>query len=199
MEERAVPESRRAEWLHWLENVFWYHYKWYYFAAVFAAVFILASVISLATRVHWDWTVRYVHAGAADPAGVSALKKRFTAAGTDESGNGKVQVRVLESCGTGDPGRRDILGLLQDSESILYVLDDETFALYDALGYFPVSVAMEGGLHAAVHSAPVEPFTIEEYGSYGYTQEQIDESNAWMAEEHERLVAAAEEILRKLN
>ncbi len=199
MEENTAPEGRWAEKLHWLENVFWYHYKWYYFAAVFLAVFIIASLVSLLTRVNWDWTVRYVHAGASDPAAVNALKKQFTAVCTDETGNGRVQVRVLESFDTGDPGRRDILGLLQDSENVIYVLDEETFALYGSLGYFPVSVPMAGGLTACVHSARVEPFTYEEYSAYGYTQEQIDESNAWMAEQHELKVQTAEGILQKLN
>ena len=199
MEENTAPEGRWAEKLHWLENVFWYHYRWYYFAAVFLAVFIIASLVSLLTRVNWDWTVRYVHTGASDPGAVSTLKKQFTAVCTDESGNGRVQVRVLESCDAGDPGRRDVLGLLLDSENVIYVLDGETFALYDSLGWFPVSVPLEGGLVAAVHSAEVTPFTIEEYGGYGYTQEQIDESNAWMAEQHERLVQTAEGIIKKLN
>ena len=198
MEENTAPEGRWGGRLHWLENVFWYHYKWYYFAAVFLAVFIAASLISLLTRVEWDWTVRYVHAGAADPAGVSALKKPFTPVATDESGNGRVQVRVLESCDSGDPGRRDLLGFLRDSENILYVLDGETYAFYSALGYFPGAVPLEGGLYAAVHSAEVTPFTVEEYGSYGFTKEQIEESNQWMAQEHDRLVQTGEEILQRL-
>ena len=198
MHEETGPEAGFGARLHWLENVFWYHYKWYYLVGVFAAVLIIASVIAFVSKVEWDWTVQYVHTGAADPAKVAALKKAFNAAATDESGNGKVQVKVVEHPGTGDPGRRDLLGLLLSSDNILYVLDGETLEEYRALGYFGDAVPLEGGLWAATHDAPVALFTLEEYASYGYSQEQIDESNEWMAGEHRRLLDAAGEILQKV-
>ena len=196
--EETGPEAGRGQWLYWLENVFWYHYKWYYMAGVFAAVLIISSVIAFVTKVEWDWTVQYVHAGAADPAGVSDLKKLFTAAATDESGNGRVQVKVVEHPGTADPGRRDLVGLLQSSDNMIYVLDGETMALYQALGYFADAVPLKGGRWAATHDVAPALFTFEEYAGYGYSQEQIDESNEWMAGEHQRLVDAAGEILGKV-
>ena len=198
MHEENLPEGRLDRWGHWLENVFWYHYKWYYMLGVFAAVLIVASVISFIAKVEWDWTVQYVHAGPADPAACSALKKTFTAVGTDESGNGRVQVRVLEHGDTGDPGRKDLLGLLRQSDNIIYVLDESTLTLYRELGWFEDAVPLEGGRWASLNDAPVTPFTLAEYAEYGYTQEQIDEANEYMAGEHVRLLEAAEGILQKL-
>ena len=187
MHEQDPTRSRWEQWSHWLENVFWYHYKWYYFVGVFAAVLLIGSVISFAARVTWDWTVPYVHTGKADSASVSAVKKSLTAMGTDTSGNGKVQIKVEEYPDTGDPGRKDLLGLLQDSDYILYVLDGETLELWQSLGWFQEAAPLGDGRWLAINDAPVKPFTLAEYAEYGYTQEQIDESNEYMAGEHARL------------
>ncbi len=198
MHEQSPNASRWEKWSHWLENVFWYHYKWYFFVGIFAAVLLISSVIGFVTQVKWDWTVPYVHLGAADKASAAAVKKALTAVGTDVSGNGKVQIQVEEYPDTGDPGRKDLLGLVRESENILFVLDGETLALYQALGYFGDAVPLADGLWAATHDAPVKPFTLAEYAEYGYTQEQIDEANEYMAGEHVRLLEAAEGILQKL-
>ena len=56
MHENTAYESRWGKLNHWLENVFWYHYKWYYFAAVFALVLLTVSVVSFASR--WSMTGR---------------------------------------------------------------------------------------------------------------------------------------------
>jgi len=198
MQENTAPESRFAGFLHWLENVFWYHYKWYYFAGVFAAVLLIAGLVTFLGRKDYDWRVQYVHAGEADPAAAARLTELFTAAATDESGNGRVEVLVEETGETADPGRRDILGLLRDPENMLFVLDGETLALYQGLGYFAGAVPLPGGLWAGIHDAPVIPYTLEEYAPYGYDQAGIDEANAWQAEEHARLLGVSEDILRGL-
>ncbi len=196
--EQEPVAGRRENFIHWLENVFWYHYKWYYFVGVFAAILLISSVVSFVTKVKWDWTVSYVHTGAADRAAAAALKKTLTGLGTDVSGNGKVQILVEEYPDTGDPGRKDLLGLLRDSDRILFVLDGETLALYQTLGYFGDAVPLSEGLWAASNDAPVKPFTLEEFAEYGYTQAQIDESNEYMASEHSRRVQEAAGILQGL-
>lgn len=198
MQENTAPESRFAGFLHWMENVFWYHYKWYYFAGVFVAVILIAGLITFLGKKDFDWTVQFVHTGAADPAAVARLTETFAAAATDESGNGRVQVLVLETAESADPGRRDILGLMGDPGNMLYVVDGETLALYQGLGYFAGAVPLPGGLWAATHDAPVIPYTLEEYAPYGYDQAGIDEANLWQETEHARLVAVAEEILQSL-
>ena len=165
---------------------------------VFAAVLLISSVVSFVSRVDWDWTVPYVHVGEADKGSAAAVKKALTSLSSDMSGNGKVQIRLEEYPETGDPGRKDLLGLLRESDNVLFVLDGETLALYQALGYFSDAVPLGEGLWAATHDAPVTPFTLEEYAAYGYTQEQIDDSNAYMAQQHADRVAAAADILRSL-
>ena len=196
--EQEPAASRWASISHWLENVFWYHYKWYYFVGVFAAILIISSIVSFVSRVEYDWTVPYVHLGAVDKVSVNAVKKVLTAVGSDVSGNGKVQILVEEYPDTGDPGRKDLLGLLRESDNILFVMDGETLELYQALGYFGDAVPLGEGLWAATHDAPVTPFTLEEYREYGYTQEQIDDSNAYMADQHAKKLEAAAGILRSL-
>ena len=129
MHEQEPTLSRWENISHWLENVFWYHYKWYYFVGVFAGILLISSIVSFVTKVEWDWTVPYVHAGAADKASAAAVKKALLAVGTDTSGNGKVQIKVEEFPDTGDPGRKDLLGLLRESDNILFVMDGETLRL----------------------------------------------------------------------
>ena len=198
MHEQAPRAKGWEEWSHWLENVFWYHYKWYYFVGVFAAILLISSVVSFVSRVDYDWTVPYVHAGGADKASAAAVKKALLAVGSDVSGNGKVQIQVEEYPDTGDPGRKDMLGLVRESENILFVMDGDTLALYQSLGYFDDAVPLMDGLWAATNDAPVKPFTLEEFAEYGYTQEQIDESNEYMAQQHTRMLEEAAGILRSL-
>ena len=198
MHENSAYESRWGKTSHWIENVFWYHYKWYYFAGIFAAVLLLVSVISFATRVKYDWTVQYVHAGSADPASVTMLRERFTAAGTDVTGNGKVQVRIEEHFTTGVPGRQDLFGLVQSSDNILYVLDTETLTLFQTLGYFGDGIELGGGLWALLLDTPIKPYAWEEFEAYGYTRESWIESNEYRAEQHALLVSEAETVLENL-
>lgn len=198
MYENSANESRWGRLTHWLENVFWYHYKWYYFAAIFAAVLVLTTVISAATKVKYDWTVQYVHAGGADPASAAQLRERFTAAGTDTSGNGKIQIRVAEHFESDQPGRQDLLGLVQDSDNILYVLDTETMTLYRSLGYFGEGVELGGGLWAFLLDTPITPYTWEEFEAYGYSQQSWIEANEYRTEQHALLVEDAGIVLENL-
>ena len=91
-----------------------------------------------------------------------------------------------------------MLGLLRESDNILFVMDGETLALWQSLGYFGDAAPLGEGLWAATHDTPVTPFTLEEYAAYGYSQEQIDESNEYMASQHARLLEDAAGILRSL-
>ncbi len=185
---------------HWLNNVFWYHYKWYFIAVVFAVALLVMSIVSFASRVDYDWTVVYAHRGEADPAGVEAIEELLEKKVTDTTDNGKVQVRVLELCDIHGPGREDLYGPLTDPEILLYVLDDAMLQQYQALGYFAEAAPCGAlGLTAALNDIPVEPYRLEDFAGYEYTQEQIDESNAYRQEQHERLAEEAGVILEKLS
>ena len=198
MHENTAYESRWGKLNHWLENVFWYHYKWYYFAAVFALVLILVSVISFATKVKYDWTVQYVHTGLRDPDTLALLYDRYTQAGTDVSGNGKVQVQIVEHFDSDTPGRQDLLGLVRDSDNILYVLDAETYALYRELGYFGEGIDLGGGLWALLLDTPITPYTLEEFEAYGWTEENWIDANEYRTEQHALMVAEAETVMENL-
>ena len=198
MQEQNFPDTRRARFSHWLENVFWYHYKWYYFAAVFAAVLIVVSVIAAATRVDYDWTVQYVHRGSADPASVAAVQEKILRAGSDRSGNGRVQICVEEHFDSAAPGREELFGLLRDSDNVLFVLDEATRARFQALGYFPEGVALGDGLWAFVTDTPITPYAWEEYEAYGYSEDNWRDANAYLEEQHALTVAAARELLERM-
>lgn len=199
MHEEAQPERKIDRFAHWLDNTFWFHYKWYYFFGVFVAVLLIASVISFVTKVTPDWTVTYVHTGSADP-DPSALKALFSRSVTDESGNGKIQLDFQEYSGSGELGRMDILGLARDSAHILYVLDTPVKQLAEQLGWLLPgdSVSIGSGFWAAVLDAKPVAYTLAEYEQYGYDQESIDEANEYQLEKHADQVALAREILSRM-
>ncbi len=198
MHENSAYESRWGKIDHWLENVFWYHYKWYYFAAVFVLVILSVSVISFATKVKYDWTVQYVHSGLKDPDTVAFLQKRYTEAGTDVTGNGKVQIRIAEHFESDKPGRQDLLGLVRDSDNILYVLDTKTYDLYRELGYFGEGIELGSGLWALLLDTPITPYTWEEFDAYGWTEESWIEANEYRTEQHDLMVAEAAVVMENL-
>lgn len=198
MHENTAYESRWGKFDHWLENVFWYHYKWYYFFAVFALVIILVSVITFVTRVKYDWTVQYVHSGLRDPDSAAMLRDRYTKAGTDVTGNGKVQIQIVEHFESDAPGRQDLLGLVRESDNILYVLDTETYELYRELGYFGDGIELGGGLWALLLDTPITPYAWEEFEAYGWTEESWIEANEYRTEQHALMVAEAETVMANL-
>lgn len=198
MHEQTGEESRRGKRLYWLENVFWYHYKWYYFAGVFAAVLLVVSLVSWFSRVKYDWTVQFVHQGGANEAQVSQVQSRLEAVATDETGNGRVQVQVLEHCDRGEPGRQDLFGLLRDGANILYVVDEGTLEQFRELGYFDEAAALGQGLWVVVWDGEIVPYTQADFEGYGYTDAQIAESNAYRVEQHQQQVEAARRFVGAL-
>lgn len=197
MHEEARPEGKLRRLEDWLTNVFWYHYRWYYIAAVFVATLVIVSAVSFIAHVDYDWTVVYAHAGQADPAGAAALKERFTQAGVEVNGDRKLRVKVLELFEGESPDRHGLYGLLDDADAFLYALDGPTAALYRDLGYFTEATEADG-LLLAVNDAPVKPYTLAQFAEYNYTQDQIDEANAYRQEEHDKLAALARQVLENL-
>ena len=200
MYETNGASGRMEQLEHWLNNVFWYHYKWYFLAAVFALTLLVMSIVSFASRVDYDWTVVYAHRGPSDPAGAAAIEALMEKTAPDTTDNGKVQVQVLELCDDVEgPGREDLYGPLLDSDTLLYVLDDGVLKQYQSLGYFQETAPCgEPGLMAAVNDVPVTPYVMEDFAGYEYTQEQIDDANVYRQEQHELLAEEARAILWKL-
>lgn len=199
MYEERGGSGRLEQLEHWINNVFWYHYKWYFLAGVFVLALLVMSIVSFASRVEYDWSVVYAHRGAADPDTAEAIGELIERYAPDLTENGKVQVQVLEVCDTEGPGREDLYAYLTDPETFLYVLDAAQLERYQSLGYFEeYAPCPEPGLTAAVHDTPITLYVMEDFVGYDYTQEQIDEANVYRQEQHEKAAAMARELLGSL-
>ena len=181
----------------WLTNVFWPYYKWYFFLGLMIFTVLVLSVVSLATRERADLVLTYVYSGTPDEAQMERAKELFAAKAKTENGRGTVRVKVEAFPLVNEQGERLLYGELEDADRIIYILDDASVSFYQTLGYFGMTKGLLPGteLFAAVRDTPVIPYRLEDYADQGYTQEQIDESNAYRVEEHRKQVQAADELV----
>ena len=181
----------------WLDNVFWPYYKWYFFLGLAVLTILVLSVISLATRERADLVLTYVYSTAPDEAQMEKARELFAAKAKTESGRGTVKVKVEAFPLVNEQGERLLYGELEDADRIIYILDDASVSFYQTLGYFGMTKGVLPGteLFAAVRDTPVIPYRLEDFADQGYTQEQIDESNAYREEEHRKQVQAANELV----
>ncbi len=199
MHEEERKPGRLAALEDWLTNMFWYHYKWYYLVGVFIAALIVMSAVSFIRNVDYDWTVIYAHEGSADAAKSALIREAFDLSGTDATGNGRVQTAVKEALIDRKTGYYGPSGELMRSENVLFVMDEAALKLYRSLGYFDDAVYLSGpGLWAGINDRPVEPYGLEDFAGYDYSQEDIDDANRYRREEHDRLVAEARFILERM-
>ncbi len=63
MYEENEKQSRFAALEAWLNNIFWYHYKWYFIIGVFIVSLLIMSAVSFIKNVDYDWIVIYSHSG----------------------------------------------------------------------------------------------------------------------------------------
>ena len=184
----------------WLDNVFWPYYKWYFFVGLAVLTILVLTVISYATRERSDLVLTYVYAAAPDDAQAEKARELFAAKAKTESGRGTVKVKVEAFPLVNEQGERLLFGELQDADRIIYILDDASVSFYQALGYFDMTKGILPGtdLFAAVRDTPVIPYRLEDFADQGYTQEQIDESNAYREEEHAKQVQAANELVQQV-
>ena len=187
-------------WQNWLTNVFWAYYKWYFFVGVFALTFLVLTVLAYARQERADLVLTYVYASAPDAGQAETARSAFAEKARPEGGRGTVKVKVEAIPLQNEQGERLLYGELEDPDRMIYILDNESVSFFQNLGYFGLSWGTVPGteLFAALRDAPVIPYRLEEYADQGYTQEQIDDSNAWLVQHHAEQVQAAKELLTQV-
>ncbi|MBR5115311.1 MAG: hypothetical protein IK101_08470 [Oscillospiraceae bacterium] len=193
--------SKAEKFEFWMTNYFWYHFKWYVIIPLFIVTALLAWLISSLVRVDYDWEVVYAHLGEPDSAQVENVTEWAQDAVRSVTGNKKSRVRVTElSMSPG--GERLIMGALDDYEYSLFFIDKETAEYYGSLGYF---LEIDGerfalveplGLYAAVNDAEYKEHSPDENKFAGYTEAEMRDLNALLAEKHEEQVARAKEVFQ---
>ena len=184
----------------WLDNVFWPYYKWYFFVGLAVLTIIVLTIVSYASRERADLVLTYVYSGVPDEAQMETARELFAAKAQPENGRGTVKVKVEAFPLVNEKGERLLFGELEDSDRIIYIMDDSSVSFFQNLGYFGMSkgVLPGTGLFAVVRDTPVIPYRLEDFADQGYTQEQIDDSNAYRVEEHAKQVQAADELVQEV-
>ncbi len=198
MEQQYQPEDRFQRWEHWLSNVFWFHYKLYYIAALFFATILLTTLFSAIFREKTDLSLIYVHSPAEETSAAEPIRSLFARyAETERRGGARVAVDPVEL--ETKEGERPLYGELELSDNILYLLDGDSLEFCRALGFFEEADYLPSlGLWVSVRDVPVIPYLLEDFQDQGYTQEQVDESNAYREEEHRKQVQAARALVDTL-
>jgi len=184
----------------WLDNVFWAYYKWYFFVGLAVLTIIVLSLVSYASRERADLVITYVYSGVPDEAQMETARELFAAKARPENGRGTVKVKVEAFPLVNEKGERLLFGELEDSERIIYIGDDASVSFFQRLGYFDNNKGVLPGtaLFTIIRDTPVVPYRLEDFADQGYTQEQIDDSNAYRIAAHRDRVQEAAELVREV-
>ena len=199
MDDAKKGRMKEMGFENWLENVFWVYYKWYFFLGVFLLTVLVLTVISVAGKDRTNMRVTYVYAETLNQTQADAVGKMVEARAVPENGRGVVRVKVEPFPLADEAGERQLYGELEDPDRLIYLLDETSLGFYRAMGYFAEAERMPGlDLWIAVRDIPVILYRFEDFADQGYTQEQIDESNAFLIERHDQRVQAARELVDSL-
>lgn len=184
--------SKLHRFENWLTNVFWFHYKWYFLAALFALSLALSFLIAALTRVHTDWTVVYVHEGAAQAETSASLEELLRTRLPDMTGRKKVDIVLDEiAMAEGQDALRDEHGLYyaaNDPDIYLILADEEALALYrDRLGLLDGQEVYDEtlGLYLLLSDTPPTLHSNAEEDYASFSEEELREVNDDIVAEHE--------------
>ena len=181
---------------HWLTNVFWVYYKWYFFLGVFLLTVLVLSLIALAGKDRTNLRITYVYGETLQQDQAETVRSMVEARAVPENGKGVVRAKVDPFPLLSETGERLLYGELEDPDRLIYLLDETSLRFFRTMGYFDGAEQMPGmDLWICVREAPVILYRLEDFADQGYTQEQIDESNAFLIERHDQRVQAARELV----
>lgn len=199
-QDNPIFAKSRAEQLEdWLANVFWFHYKWYFIAAVFAAALVVMFIAGAVSEVKYDWRVVYLSSETPDPAREKALVRLLEDTLPETGRNHRVDVELVNSA-DGDAGE-PAYGYLENQDCIVFLLDEAAKEKYAKLGFFEDAAPVNGeaGLYAALHDSPVKMLSAEDPQYSSYSQQFLDAVNRENIEEHDRLISLAETAISELS
>ncbi len=132
----------------WFENVFWYHYKWWFLIGVFVVAVIVFITVESATMTDYDMTIVFGQSGNVTEEDVADILDTVGDAVGDLNGDGEVHIGFISvplgdtdtdtssAASSGATMRDRMLLYMSDESYVLYFLEDAYSASYIALGYF---------------------------------------------------------------
>ncbi|MDR0818791.1 MAG: hypothetical protein LBN43_04375 [Oscillospiraceae bacterium] len=193
---------------HWMTNVFWYHYKWYWLLGVAAVTFGILLVADNIRAVSYDWKIAiinsyempYVKSGETPdiPLTHADVEPYFAGVLPDRNDDGTVRVRVYQVFLEPDKsGWEPMFTALNDSETYIITASEDVLKRLNKLGYLQrlndgeywhylsgVSGVDSPGLPFAVTSGIVELTNPEQAAAIGMSEQQIADYDERLVQQH---------------
>ncbi len=177
----------------WFTDVFWYHYKWWFIAGVFAITLIVCITVEALGNEKYDFTVVFGISGTVSEEYMEEFESVVGEAVGDLDGSGDVNIRVVSVDVSNSENGRDVSALgvsenteennqsrmllyLIDEEYTLYILDDDSAALYCASDYFEDKLADYG-----IRSEADNPYIVKVSDTPIFQRMGLDGKNLYAA------------------
>lgn len=129
----------------WFENVFWYHYKWWFLAAVFVIALVVFIAVEAAGNEKYDMTVIFAQNGGITEEQANIVLDAISDSIGDLNGDGEVKLNYASvdltvedrSMSQQNVTMQDRLILyMTDEECSLFFIEQDTSSAYCSMGYF---------------------------------------------------------------
>lgn len=214
--------NRLQKFADWLENVFWYHYKWYWVLGVAAAAFAALSLYGNITEIHYDWKIAVYDSNLLEDFSSNAATAEVFLTGflPDYNGDGKTQAEFVYIAETPDIiGDVPLFTAFSDSDIYALVSDLETLTEWQSYGFlgsiYPIpsewpsfaSVGLKssiypfpnGKLYAAVCNNPPAVTDVELARANGYSDAEIAEMDAAIAAQRAEKTLVIDDALQTID
>jgi hypothetical protein len=204
-----------AKFKYWLENIFWYHFKWYWLFGVAAAAFVVMIIAGNVRTANYDWNVAFIRGNSAyfsSRAYVNdELPGYFESILPDTDGNRRVRVNVtyISTVGFGlefdvgsmraKSGAENAFFALANPDCYVALMDKESFERWSDLGYVADSrYSKRLAQYVAVIDPPVVFTDVDSAKTIGMSDSQIADNDALIQETHDALLRLALEALERV-
>jgi hypothetical protein len=193
--------NRLQKFAVWLENVFWYHYKWYWMLGVAVLTFAALSVYGNITEIHYDWKVAVYNTNWVDEKlfDVSSAENYLTEILPDYDGNGKTQAEFVPIAESTDiAGDEPLFAAFFDSDIYAVISDKETLTEWQSRGFVTsLHSVPNSGLFVALCDNPPAKTDAELARANGYSDVEIAAMDAAIAAQHDEKYSLIAEALDK--
>ena len=145
--------TEKRSFRNWFENVFWYHYKWYFLAAVFVLAVVIFICIDSPGTENYDMTVVFAQDGDVAESQAAVILNGIADAVGDVNGDGEIKLNYAyinlgessaDDGASGYSSTDQLLIYLTGEEYTLFIMDDKVSNECCAAEYFEDALANYG-------------------------------------------------------
>jgi len=191
---------------YWLENVFWYHFKWYWLFGVAVVSFVIMIIIGNIRTVHYDWNVAFIRGGSAVYSSHAYTNEEivnyFENILPDTDGNRSTRINLSNvfTVDVGESGAKsgaeNAFYALANPDCYIALMDTENFERWSELGYIVESkYSQRLSQYVVVIDPPIVLTDRDSAKTIGMSDTQISENDNLIRETHDNLLAVALDAL----